>query len=273
MPELPRSSFRVIVEPMCGLCNRMRVIDGALSLARKEGGVLDVIWFCDPDLNCRFTDLFEPLTGPVHFWNLSMSAKFEKWFKRMIHAYLKRACGRYLLPLQVQKMTRAGHDFSELTDHKRVFLKTWDRFWPTASPFSDFRPVPAIQALIEREARTLDHAIGLHIRRTDCSAAIENSPTTRFIARMEQELQMDPQAHFFLATDDAVEERLLKQRFPGKIQIYQKRTRSRNERAGIEDALVDLFCLARCRKVLGSSESSFSETAIALSKREGVFIR
>jgi hypothetical protein len=271
MSNHPHSSFSLIVEPMCGLCNRMRVIDGALSLARKAGGTLDVIWFADPDLNCRFTDLFEPLSNPVRFWHFSLPPRLEKWCKRAIHAGMKRTCGRYLLPLEVQKMVKAGHDFSELTAHRRAFLKTWDRIWPTEPPFSIFRPVPPIQALIDHHAQRLDRAVGVHIRRTDFSAASES--TARFIARMTTELQADPGSHFFLATDDADEEKLMEQKFPGKVQVYRKRARSRNQREGIEDALVDLFCLARCRKILGTYESSFSETAIALNRREGVFIR
>jgi hypothetical protein len=271
-PPDSNRSFRLIVEPMCGLCNRLRVLDGAVSLAARYSGTVEVFWFSDADLNCRFTNLFEPLPDLVRFRYFSLPPLIETGFKRVVHAVMKRTCQRYLLAHEVEYLEKVGHDFSDLAAHRRVFLKTWSRFYPTAAPFAIFRPASPIQAIIDRQGADPDQTVGVHIRRTDAASITAASPTRRFIARMEYELRENPQTRFFLATDDPTEEELMKRTFPGRIQTYSKRTRSRNQREGIEDAVVDLFCLARCRKILGSYKSSFSETAIALSQREGVFV-
>jgi hypothetical protein len=259
-----KSSFTLVVEPICGLCNRMRVVDSALAMTRKVGGNAHIIWYSDPDLNCRFTDLFQPLDRAVRFWQLSLPACLEKGFKRMTHFFLRRMSGCYLQPHEVQQMKAAGYDFSELLAHRFVVLKTWDRFCRPEHRFADFRPVPTLQAIIDRQSAGLADAVGVHIRRTDCTAAIDKSPTEKFIAEMRREVATDPGVRFFVATDDPREENVLEQAFPGRIRTYRKRTLSRNRRAGIEDAVVDLYCLARCRKILGSYQSSFSETAAAL---------
>lgn len=271
-PAQPSPAFRLIVEPMCGLCNRLRVIDGAHSLAVRKHGVVEIIWFCDADINCRFTDLFEPLPGIVRFWYVSLPPWLERGFKRVLHAFMQRTSGRYLLQYEMETMAAAGHDFTELAAHRKVFLKTWSRFHETASPFALFRPAPHIQAIIDREAATLADAVGVHVRRTDFSLEINNITTEKFVAAMRAELTAAPQTRFFLATDDPTEEQFMEGLFPGRILTYRKRTRDRNKREGIEDAVVDLFCLARCRKLLGSRKSSFSETAAALSRGEALFL-
>lgn len=275
MPAAPASSppaFRLIVEPMCGLCNRLRVLDGALALAAAHHGVVEVVWFCDADLNCRFTDLFEPLPATVRFRHHRLPPLVEMGFKHVLHAWLKRTCGRYLLQYETEKLAAESHDFTELAAHRKVFLKTWSRFHPTESPFAVFRPVPHLQAMIDREAAALADVVGVHIRRTDFSREIHDITTEKFVARMKEELRATPEARFFLATDDPAEERFMAGLFPGKIITYRKRTLDRNRREGIEDAVVDLYCLARCRKLLGSRKSSFSETAAAMSRREAVLL-
>jgi hypothetical protein len=257
---------------MCGLCNRLRVIDGAATLAAQHNGKVQVIWFCDSDLNCRFSDLFEPLSGQVRFRYYALPSPLERLFKRALHAIMKRTCGRYLLQFETERLAAAGHDFSELARHSKVYLKTWSRFHPSAAPFSIFRPVPRLQATIEQEAATLDDAVGVHIRRTDFTSTINDIATSKFVAQMKCELDESPHTRFFLATDDTAEEKHLEALFPGRILTYRKRTRDRNRREGIEDAVVDLYCLARCRKIIASHKSSFSETAIALSRKEGVVV-
>jgi len=257
---------------MCGLCNRLRVIDSAASLAAQQNGAVEIIWFCDSDLNCRFSDLFEPLSGHIRIRYYALPSPLERLFKRALHAVMKRTCGRYLLQFETERLAAAGHDFSELASHSKVYLKTWSRFHPSVAPFSIFHPVARLQATIEREAARLDDAVGVHIRRTDFTSTINDIATNKFVAQMKCELEKSPHTCFFLATDDSAEEKYLEGLFPGRILTYRKRTRDRNRREGIEDAVVDLFCLARCRKIIASHKSSFSETAIALSRRESVVV-
>ena len=105
------------------------------------------------------------------------------------------------------------------------------------------------------------HSIGVHIRRTDNIPAIDKSSTDNFILSMKKELEADPEAMFYLATDDLSEEDKLRREFPGKIISNLERDLSRNSIAGIRDAMVDLYCLASTRKIIGSYFSSFTDIA------------
>jgi hypothetical protein len=51
---------------------------------------------------------------------------------------------------------------------------------------------------------------------------------------------------------------------PGRVTIYRKRSYDRESVSSIEDAVIDIFCLAKAKKILGSAGSSFSEMAAEL---------
>ena len=50
----------LIIQPIGGLCNRMRAINSARMLAEKRQEKLTVIWFVNPELGCPFEKIFEP---------------------------------------------------------------------------------------------------------------------------------------------------------------------------------------------------------------------
>ena len=49
----------LIIQPIGGLCNRMRAINSARILAEKRGDFLIVLWFENAELNCPFEELFK----------------------------------------------------------------------------------------------------------------------------------------------------------------------------------------------------------------------
>ena len=51
----------VIIQPSGGLCNRMRVINSSLELAKRKGTKLLVLWYCAEELNAPFEALFQPV--------------------------------------------------------------------------------------------------------------------------------------------------------------------------------------------------------------------
>jgi hypothetical protein len=128
--------------------------------------------------------------------------------------------------------------------------------------------VRALQAIIDRYVSSFDRTIGVHLRRTDNARAREVSPTELFVTAIEQEIELNPAARFFIATDEPEEEALLQQRFGDRLIVHPKRSRRRDDPAAIRDAVVDLYCLAACRRIYGSYWSSFSETAQQLGSAE-----
>jgi hypothetical protein len=77
----------------------------------------------------------------------------------------------------------------------------------------------------------------------------------------------------FLATDSPDEEKRLREIFAYRIITHPKRSVDRQNPQAIKDALIDLFCLSKCKKIIGSYWSSFTETACELNNIERVIIR
>jgi hypothetical protein len=127
--------------------------------------------------------------------------------------------------------------------------------------YADLRPVPRLQAIIDSHVSTIGRTIGVHVRRTDNRYARDHSPLDMFIDLMRREVAQDDASRFFVATDSPEAEGHLRGEFPGRICMHEKRSLDRNDPLAIEDAVIDLYCLARCRKLIGSYWSSFSETA------------
>ena len=103
------------------------------------------------------------------------------------------------------------------------------------------------------------HTVGVHVRRTDHTEAIANSPLELFINRMKDELVADSEAKFFVATDDATVRQELREALPeDKLIFNEKGIIDRDSKEGIEDAFVEMLALSRCNKILGSYNSTFS---------------
>jgi hypothetical protein len=158
------------------------------------------------------------------------------------------------------RWVQEGRDFRSLRDCRTVSMATWEEFFPRAKPFRAFRPIAALQQTVERYCSE-GNVIGVHIRRTDNRASIDKSPTTCFLELMQREVDADRSVKFFVATDSPEEESRLKQRFGGRIITHAKATLDRDDPRGIQDAVVDLYSLANCRKLIGSHWSSFTDVA------------
>lgn len=119
---------------------------------------------------------------------------------------------------------------------------------------------PLEQRIEENLQKVGPHPIGIHIRRTDNQASIALSPIQLFIDRAEEILKEHPDQRFYLATDDEPTKLAFKQRF-GKHIITASNKAERGNTAGIQDAVVEMFTLARMEEIYGTADSSFSVIA------------
>lgn len=115
--------------------------------------------------------------------------------------------------------------------------------------------------------------VGIHIRRTDNAESISRSPTELFERAIETEIEKNPNAQFYLATDSAEDQQRLISIFGSRIIANANKTISRKTQQGMVDALVDLVCLSRSAKIFGSYWSSFSETAATLGETELIVLQ
>jgi hypothetical protein len=260
-----------------GLCNRMREIDSALALARAANKGLRVYWLKNKNLDCPYGQLFAPIPG-VRIIDIETSRKkaflspASLWYRVRKRAHLWPV-DLFLGNEEIRRYRDAGIDLASVVSKaKRCGIETFMRFYRSAG-YVDLKPRAEIMREVEKTIGRLDPGglIGVHIRRGDNAAAIQVSPVEAFRERMQREVDEDPQATFFLATDDPATERQMKERFPGKV-VTRPKVFARDRPEGVRDALVDVLVLSRCRLILGSYWSSFSDTAseLAGAKRETV---
>lgn len=258
----------IIVHPLGGLCNRMRVIVGAISLAQKMRKQMTIIWTQDATLNAKFSDLFEGILYEVVECSLNSLR-----YKALFHWYKDvRRC--MVLDDQWISANARGKEYDTWKDKiegKNIFLQTnLDILFD--GNYSIFK---AKESVIRDLNNVLcdKNTIGLHIRRTDNANAVKYSPTSLFFAKVEEELKANPQTKFYLATDDPNEEKAFIDKFGGSIIIYQKHSLDRSNPIAIKDALVDLYNLSHCKKIYGSYWSSFSDTAALWSGIEKIELK
>ncbi len=256
------------VEPLGGLCNRMRTIASFYTVAREAGRELTVVWLRDAGMNCPCARLFslpEGVTVVEGPFVTKPQMRLRSIARKLTHRTFGRRFDRTVENWEAKKAltpeaVRALGDRSLYASSCYSLESEYEKY-----DYSIFRPAPDIQALADAVIRKFPaNCVGIHIRRTDNAKSIESSQTADFVLRMRREAEKDPDVGFFLATDSPEEERLLMQEFPGRILTYEKRSLQRDSEQGIVDAYVDYLCLSRTRRIYGSFFSSFSRCAAAL---------
>jgi hypothetical protein len=138
----------------------------------------------------------------------------------------------------------------------------------------EWNPVPPIWAKVESLAAAFDpHTVGVHIRRGDAwnhpdaslASKYRRSSDAAFFARMDAELEAEPRTNFFVATDCAATEERFREQYRETVMVnHDKRfvpSVPGRPKDNQRDAVIDMFALARTRKILGNTYSTFSRMA------------
>lgn len=254
--------------PFAGLCNRMRVVASGYECAREKGLEARVLWdTTDSGCKAAFHSLFLPIVaeGLVIEDTASWIARAHSKRNLYIPKMLRRL--RYRTLIENYNWNWAGKKL-ELPDAKGpMAIYSMHQCGPNFPLSELFKPVPALAARID--ALVPDGSVvGVHIRRTDHVQSLRHASVEDYIGLMDRETALDADLHFFLATDDENVKRRLIDHF-GKDRISTQRAELRRDTlAGIEAAVVDLFALSRCSKIIGSYYSSYSEIAAELGQIE-----
>lgn len=245
-----------------GLCNRLRVVLSALYFSQHTAVPVRVEWSKHKECFAHFTDLFLPIVSdnfritPMRWWNKPVERK---------NLHLPALIRLPFYSKQIKNFWPNKHgEISKLIqEHNRLYLSTCSCIMDYPQEITHvLRPIPEIQQEIDAITQHFTpHTIGVHIRRTDNKASISGSPTSAFIEAMKKELETNNKVHFFVATDDTSVRTLLQNTFPGRIITQEFHKCHRDTLSGMKQAVVDLFCLARTTKIIGSYWSSFTDTA------------
>jgi hypothetical protein len=150
--------------------------------------------------------------------------------------------------------------------HNAVYFACFYLFYEWPEMFNCLQPVESLQTRIKEKTKLfrIQNTIGLHIRRGDHVASIANSPLSLFIDKIKEELSIDMQTKFYVASDSQEEKLKLKELFGDAILTSFKEVR-RDTEEGITNALIELYILSFTRKIYGSCYSSYSMLAAKLS--------
>ena len=127
-----------------------------------------------------------------------------------------------------------------------------------------FIPTPEIQSMIDEMTRQFtSHTVGIHVRRTDNTMSIRESPISSFVEFMEREIEKDAKATFYIASDDNEVKEFMRNKFSHRV-LFSNIELSRSSLSGMKMAVSELFALSKTSKILGSYYSSYSQIAAEL---------
>jgi len=266
----------IILEAGAGLGNRMYSIASAYHLAQLASQRLLVLWKIDHTLGAQADAVFrfpkEIEIVPIYEGSFKQ-APFKRLKSLRIKNSYKTAATTVLTSMSVRMLMKHADGYSYLKElaaqPELLYIESYICFLPNVEDQSVFYQIFTPSERVMQKAHPLlaqirPDTIGLHIRRTDHAAAIQHSPLSAFTARMDFCLRENPSATFFVATDDSEVERQLLSSYPHSVIVNSSKHFTRTSTDGIADACVDIFCLSRCAKIIGSYGSSFSHVASML---------
>ena len=250
--------------PQGGLCNRMRSLDSAMSVSSAAGAELVVEWYIDPNLMSeQFENLFEmpdeisKITTKHYTGRLG---KHQKSIQRRLNKIKYKHC---LYERDLSAFLKNGGDLIELARSGSLCIASCMHFYKDEPLFRRFTPIPEIRNEVERIMGGRSTVVGLHIRTDDQERAIHRGTIELelFENAMKKEIDLQSNVRFFLGTDSVKTEEYLKQKYGERIIVHNKSSLDRDSAIAMKDATIDLYCLSKASKIIGSLGSSFSDVA------------
>lgn len=241
------------LKPIGGLCNRLRAIESAIRLSSAINSKVLVYWVLDRGGECVLPskELFTINKANISVREIARQDFFThlRFAMRNPWCFKDENANEYVKKLLMGTFIPYGG------------LVTCREFYAAeVRDYSWLIPNASILERVEREMSLWDSPVGVHIRRTDNTWAIENSPLELFINRLDKEVEFDSDCQFFVASDDEETKAQLRARY-GKRMHTRLGLGLRESCNGLIDGFIDLLLLSKTRKIFGSYGSSFSVVA------------
>lgn len=242
----------------------------AYELCQTVDSQLQVVWFQDWALHAPFRSIFEetPLVA-VREATLLDHILYDRARKKnfFLPALPQRLLfQRHIKEQDVTPLKKQSFDFEQWARGKRCYMSCYQVFgtFPDERYQQLFHPVKAVMDVVDGyRSQFNSHTIGLHIRRTDNAESITKSPTTLFINKVREAIDLHEDTKVFLATDSTQVKQEFIEAFGARI-ITPKEEACRDSISGIRGGVVDLWTLASTQKIYGSAGSSFSPMAASI---------
>lgn len=259
----------ITVKPYGGLGNRIRVLYSVIGINREVGHEIKILWGCSKDLNCPFEELFI-------YPDKCQIRNFEQGLVKTVYEFSLRKLRFskfrpyiYDLALTNNKILEIRNETADFLtlfkNHSSIYLESCISFYE-GPKIEDLLTIhPDILNRAEKIFRRFESpTYGIHIRGTDNQQSKKYSPPVVFENFIRKKLEEESNAWFFLATDSKEVESKMIDSFGERIITSNNNILDRNSKQGIKNALVDMVCLSRTKKVYGSYFSSFSSISAML---------
>lgn len=272
-PKVKELENSLTLVPIGGLANRLYAIASAIAFCKERGISLKVIWFKDKGMGANFhsilalskeTENVEIIDAGWKEWFYDRPRKKNFWLP---YLWQRLAFGERIYEKAINRGFSSDELAKTFEKHKSVYIVHYCLFYDRPDLLKSLHPVESIRRRIEERihAFSLDkQVIGIHIRRGDHIRSRLNSPLSLFINKIEEEIEKNPDACFYVASDDYEEKNKLKERFGDRIITLFDKVERDNEK-GIADAMVELYTLSSMKKIYGSLASTYSLLAARLS--------
>ena len=241
-----------------------------IGLSKELNIPLKIVWEKDAGLNSEYHDLFRE-NASVQISAVDLRSRVIQLCmgKPKLLKFVGKFVGIDFMMFDRDMhglVWKSGTNFIDLDAIRNagpgdIYINVCNEFYFKPEYLSYFLPNERIQnAINEVAGKFHENTIGLHIRRTDHKHAINESPVELFIEKMNEEIQANEMVTFYLATDDPGLKNTLIGKF-GKRMLFSNVELSRNSSDGMYGAMIDLYALARTKKIYGSYFSSYSDIA------------
>jgi hypothetical protein len=271
---------QLIIEPICGLSNRLLALASARYVADHYDRQLVLIWgsnYPSQSLqsNCRFDDLFLNDLPHVDSFDQVDADSLIRLVKTPRFIPWEEVQNPRVLTLQPSRAI----DLSPYQDVPVIGLTTFNLVFVRAERpevqiiaaarfLLTLRPVSPVNRAVDefRLTQFTGPTLGVHIRRGDHGAMLERmglqQPSEEdFWAYVEACLSSRPGLRAYCASDDAgVKERFI-HRFGHRACSYDVTSFDRSTPCGIRYALIDLLLLSYADVICGTPKSTFTQTA------------
>lgn len=247
----------LILIPMGGLCNRMRVINSFYKHVKNKKII--VLWLIQDELGVHSAELFS-LPPDICIININLYSKLQNYLWIIVKKCMS-ILFKYYDQNDIERIIAGGEnqDFQNIFNSKVSVCETCSEL-DKILMCDIFEPTDEIKARVNSVLENRKY-IAYHIRRTDNVDSILISKDELFEANIEKQFANEKVEAAFLATDDEIFKKRLLEKYPDFLFAQNTTSITRNSAEGMKQAYVDLLCLARADVIYGSYWSSFSEIA------------
>jgi hypothetical protein len=261
----------IYIKVVNGLANRIRTLNSFFSYATKHNRKLYVCWENGPGWsNEKFHDLFEDIDCITFISNEEYNNKTKNIFNLDKHIYKTDDNPDYYIiniPSQDILNKIENEEFSYFGDSCLEYMFTYS-FREESTIYKLLKPKASISETIENTTSQFNEkTIGIHIRRGDAMNSpwdknFKVSDDNTFIEAINNEIRLNPDVKFFLATDCIKTQEKFCSLFPQIIvnntKIFFDSVDHTKPKDNQKDAVIDMMALSETKYIIGSNWSSFS---------------